>query len=409
MLVARLPALLRRRTARLPTKSSRCFASLADRLQRPGAQVHAFVSRSRDPYVNLSIEHYLLQKSAHDSVVLFLYTNRPCVVIGRNQNPWLEVSLGLLRGGAVDLVRRRSGGGTVFHDEGNLNWSVISPPAAFTRDKHAEMVVRALRRLGVERARVNERHDIVLDQGARSAAVVAADDTHRTPFTTDARRALKVSGSAYKLVRGRALHHGTCLLSSPNLAIIPQYLRSPAKPYIKAFGVESVSSPVSNIGIATEAFVSAVQHEFSRMYGVPSGGAAAMELGDEQLQLPELRKGCDEMKTLEWTYLQTPKFSFSVPAQAQVPDAAPSALPAGLPPSTNVTLSVHGGAIHEASVTLGPASRAPTAAQSVLHGLKLHEIGDWRPLLQEISGRNDPHADIVADWLCKTLPSPQRQ
>ncbi|OMP83249.1 putative lipoate-protein ligase A [Diplodia seriata] len=327
MLVARLPALLRRRTARLPTKSSRCFGSLADRLQRPGAQVHAFVSRSRDPYVNLSIEHYLLQKSAHDSVVLFLYTN------------W--VSLGLLRGGAVDLVRRRSGGGTVFHDEGNLNWSVISPPAAFTRDKHAEMVVRALRRLGVERARVNERHDIVLDQGARSAAAVAADDTHRTPFTTDARRALKVSGSAYKLVRGRALHHGTCLLSSPNLAIIPQYLRSPAKPYIKAFGVESVSSPVSNIGIETEAFVSAVQHEFSRMYGVPSGGAAAMELGDEQLQLPELRKGCDEMKTLDWTYLQTPKFSFSVPAQAQVPDAVPSALPAGLPPSVRFPIRNH--------------------------------------------------------------------
>ncbi|OJD36141.1 lipoyltransferase and lipoate-protein ligase [Diplodia corticola] len=406
-----LPAIPRRCAALLPARSSRCFGSLADRLQRPGARVHAFVSRSRDPYVNLSIEHYLLQKSAHDSVVLFLYANRPCIVVGRNQNPWLEVNLGLLRGGAVELVRRRSGGGAVFHDEGNLNWSVISPPAAFTRDKHAEMVVRALRRLGIERARVNERHDIVLDQGERAAAV-AADDTHRTPFTTDAAagpRPLKVSGSAYKLVRGRALHHGTCLLSSPNLAIIPQYLRSPAKPYIKGFGVESVSSPVSNIGIAHEPFVSAVHDEFSAMYGVPSVGPAAIELGDEQLQLPELRQGCDEMKTLDWTYLQTPKFTFSVPAQDQVPDAAPSARPAGLPPSTNVILSVHGGAIHEASVTLGLTSRASTAAQSVLHGLKLHEIGDWRPLLQEISGKNDAHVNIVADWLGKTLPSPQSQ
>lgn len=352
MLVARLPV-LRRSAARLPTKPTRCFGSLADQLQRPGAQVHAFVSRSRDPYVNLSIEHYLLQKSAHDSVVLFLYTNRPCIVIGRNQNPWLEVNLGLLRGGAVDLVRRRSGGGTVFHDEGNVNWSVISPPAHFTRDKHAEMVVRALRQLGVERARVNERHDLVLDQGPRSANPVADDNTHRTPFTTDdpaGPRPLKVSGSAYKLVRGRALHHGTCLLASPNLAIIPQYLRSPAKPYIKALGVESVSSPVSNIGIANQDFVRIVQHEFSRMYGIPSAGPRAIELGEQQLELPELRKGCEEMKvrfsdstyacpvltpaqTLDWTYLQTPKFTFSVPAQIQVPDAAPSALPAGLPPS----------------------------------------------------------------------------
>ncbi|EOD45290.1 putative aspartic-type endopeptidase protein [Neofusicoccum parvum UCRNP2] len=299
---------------------------------RPAAKLHAFVSRSRDPLVNLSIEHYLLQKSAPDSVVLFLYTNRPCIVIGRNQNPWLEVNLALLRRGQVDLVRRRSGGGTVFHDEGNVNWTVISPPATFTRDKHAEMVVHALRQLAVERARVNERHDIVLDQGSRASAALQAD-THRTPFTVDdpaGPRPLKVSGSAYKLVRGRALHHGTCLLCSPNLTIIPQYLRSPAKPFIKAHGVESVSSPVANIGIDTSAFIQAVQREFARMYG----SASAMEVGDEQLRLPELRKGYDEMRTLDWTYLQTPKFTFSVPAADPVPQEN-TALPAGFSPSAS--------------------------------------------------------------------------
>lgn len=299
MLSACLPAQLRRSHGWLSTRpAARCFGSLADTLQRPGSKVLAFVSRSRDPVVNLSIEHYLLQKSAHDSTILFLYTNGPCIIIGRNQNPWLEVNLGLLGQGAVGLVRRRSGGGTVFHDEGNVNWSVISPPAHFTRDKHAEMVVRALRSLGVERARVNERHDIVLDQGPPTTTAPAAD-THRTAFTVDdpaGPRPLKVSGSAYKLVRGRALHHGTCLLSSPNLNAISHYLHSPAKPFIKAYGVESVSSPVANIGIPNHDFVRAVQREFAYMYGSSSAGPAAIEVGDEQLHVPELRKGYDEMK-----------------------------------------------------------------------------------------------------------------
>lgn len=180
------------------------------------------------------------------------------MIIGRNQNPWLEVNLPLLNAardrpeteppglGAVDLVRRRSGGGTVFHDEGNVNWTVICPKDNFTRDKHAEMVVRALRSCGIARARVNQRHDIVLDQGERNADS-DPQDQHVTPYTNineGAPTPLKVSGSAYKITgKHRALHHATCLLSSPNLNVIPDYLHSPARPYIKeARGVQSKSN-----------------------------------------------------------------------------------------------------------------------------------------------------------------------
>lgn len=114
-----------------------------------GSASLVFRSSSTNPYHNLSIEDYLLRNSDHSSRILFLYTNRPSVVIGRNQNPWLECNLqqfrkGLPRGKAnkerhveglkdrnarapIDLVRRRSGGGTVFHDLGNLNYSVIVP------------------------------------------------------------------------------------------------------------------------------------------------------------------------------------------------------------------------------------------------------------------------------------------
>jgi lipoate---protein ligase len=278
-------------------------------------RVQSYISTSRNPFLNLSIEHFLLENSSPESTILLLYTNRPSVVIGRNQNPWLEVNLGILNTitsenalkisaaqtrrlasvGKVDLVRRRSGGGTVFHDEGNVNWSIICPPTDFTRDKHAEMVVKGLRRLGVKRARVNERHDIVLDQGARRE-VKHENNMHVTEFMTDdnGRPPLKVAGSAYKITRRRALHHGTCLLNSPNLDIIPYYLDSPGRPFIKARGVDSVRSPVGNVSIESSEFEIAVRQEFSNMYG--NGSEVGFQaIGDEALSIPAIQKGYDEL------------------------------------------------------------------------------------------------------------------
>ncbi|PQE09243.1 hypothetical protein CJF32_00010677 [Rutstroemia sp. NJR-2017a WRK4] len=218
-------------------------------------------------------------KTAAESTVLFLYTNRPCIVIGRNQNPWLEVNLGLLREspiGNIALVRRRSGGGTVFHDEGNVNYSVICPTAQFDRNKHADMVVGALHKLGVKQAIVNERHDIILRP--------ETEDEETTPF--------KVSGSAYKLTRLRSLHHGTCLLSSPNIRTISQYLKSPAKPFIKARGVDSVSSPVANVNVPNGAFEDAVVSEFADLY---DDSQTPIILTDNVKDVPDIARGIHEL------------------------------------------------------------------------------------------------------------------
>lgn len=241
----------------------------------PSNKTQLYLSRTTDPYLNLSIEHFLLQRTPADSTVLFLYTNRPCIVIGRNQNPWLEVNLGLLKQAAdIALVRRRSGGGTVFHDEGNVNYSVICATDVFNRDKHAEMVVRALQNLGVGQAKVNCRHDIVLEPAE------------------EGQKPLKISGSAYKLTRMRSLHHGTCLLSSPNIGTISNYLRSPAKPYIKARGVDSVSSPIANANISNDSFEQAVVSEFRKLYGLD----AAAEVHDNLRSVPEIAKGLAELQ-----------------------------------------------------------------------------------------------------------------
>ena len=300
-----------RRSALYPRGISHSFRSGTQRWSSGSAldkigleEIQSYVSTSQDPYLNLSLEQHLLQHSAVDSAVLFIYVNRPSVIIGRNQNPWLEVNLGLLdrnltaasstSSDVVDLVRRRSGGGTVFHDEGNVNWSVVCPSAHFTRDKHVEMVVRALRNCGVDRARVNERHDVVLDQGNWTASA-ASNDTRSTPYADLRSTPLKVSGSAYKLTKNRALHHGTCLLSSPNLALIPRYLQSPAKPYINARGVESVSSPVTNISLDKAEFIGAVQEQFRALYS--GGNSLQPRTVDADLEdIKSVREGCAELK-----------------------------------------------------------------------------------------------------------------
>lgn len=237
-------------------------ATFREAATKPTSKYQIYFSRLSDPYVNLSIEHFLLQKTPPHSTVLFMYVNSPCVVIGRNQNPWLETDLKLMRDTRVigrlnhrkghenvQLVRRRSGGGTVFHDYGNVNYSVICPTPDFSRDKHAQMVARVLRRDN-PRARVNERHDIVLDQGSLQ------EDGQPNPASMHCKKLhhedislppLKVSGSAYKLTRQRSLHHGTCLLASSNIDVISNYLRSPARPFLKARGVDSVRSPIGNV------------------------------------------------------------------------------------------------------------------------------------------------------------------
>lgn len=300
-------------SVRSPSACPRRLLSTAS-VSHGSNKTQVYLLRSRNPFVNLSVEHFLLQRSPPESAVLLLYINRPCVVVGRNQNPWLEVNLSRLaqtwhsgwkgHDGRSLLVRRRSGGGTVFHDEGNVNFSVICPPASFDRNRHAEMVVRALKKLGRPGARVNNRHDIVIDRSSADADAAT----------------FKVSGSAYKLTRLRALHHGTCLLRSRNLGAISDLLRSPAEPFIKARGVESVRSPVQNVDMDNAAFEDAVVRAFEAMYG-PADVRA--EVGDEALQLDEVRHGCAELQSTSWIYGQTPRFIFSTHPNHEDPRRRP--------------------------------------------------------------------------------------
>ena len=284
----------------------------------------------------------------------------------------------------------------MFHDEGNVNWTIICPSSHFTRDKHVEMVVRALRNCGIERARVNERHDVVLDQGER-VGESDPSDTHATPYTilTDGgSRSLKVSGSAYKLTRNRALHHGTCLLSSPNLQIIPHYLHSPAKPYIQARGVESVSSPVGNILLSNDEFSSAVREQFTKLYG-KTKNSDTNEVGSQLRDVDEIKKGYDELKSLDWKYLQTPQFSLSSAADETI--------------NVDMELTVRHGAVTGGHVSAREFNSSAVAKYELNDGVlgqKLHELRSWdttlNSSLQTLDARDK---SSLFSWLQRMLPA----
>lgn len=123
-----------------------------------------FISQSTDIFTNLALEDWFYKnydfKNHH---ILFLWRNNPCVVIGRHQNPWIEHNSQLAEKRGIVLARRNSGGGTVYHDIGNLNLSFFTPRERYNRKYNLEIITRALyREWGIE-AEVNKREDIVVE------------------------------------------------------------------------------------------------------------------------------------------------------------------------------------------------------------------------------------------------------
>ncbi|MCJ1246028.1 Biotin/lipoate A/B protein ligase [Trapelia coarctata] len=430
--------------SRSVSSNPQSFAELAS---RPSSKYQIYTSQSDSPFLNLSIEHFLLRKTPANSTLLFFYVNRPCVVIGRNQNPWLEADLKLLAaepasllnpggggptplaaGSTVDIVRRRSGGGAVFHDAGNINYCVICPTEDFTRDKHVEMVVEALRRDN-PRARVNERHDIVLDQGAYDPERPEPDtgDMHATRYQGNGELPpLKVSGSAYKLTRTRSLHHGTCLLNSPNLKAISRYLKSPGRHVIKARGVDSVRSPVGNVyeGFQPDAssrFQAHVLEAFASRYGLGDdcmsafqkakaraemqhgGGWVCGSLDDSIASLPEIQAGMGELQSPDWIYGQTPQFTLS--SHPVMDDERPiPSLPSYFPSSARVFLRVRSGVVESDEISIGGEREVPNnetrgSALDILRGIKVHEVADFFPLLREKSNFGGRGLAAISSWL----------
>lgn len=172
-----------------------------------------------DPWKNLAWEEYLSKTCSDGEAVLFLWQNESSVIIGRNQNAWSECRLDAMKKDSVPLARRSTGGGAVYHDLGNLNFTFILPRERYSMKRQLNIILKSLASLGVK-----------------------AEFTGRNDLTIDGR---KFSGNAYLLNRDIGLHHGTLLVDS-DMEILPKYLKVD-KEKLKSKGVKSVASRVINL------------------------------------------------------------------------------------------------------------------------------------------------------------------
>ncbi|KAI0329528.1 Lipoyltransferase and lipoate-protein ligase [Cubamyces sp. BRFM 1775] len=264
---------------------SRCYTSGPGTLT-PKHSI--YVSESTDPYFNLTFEDWLFRHKSPDEPALLLYRDSPCVVIGRNQNPWKEVNLRASRRTGIPFIRRHSGGGTVYHDLGNTNFSIHLPRASFDRHATAQVVLKAVRSMGVD-ANVNDRNDICVGKE-------------------------KICCSAYKIVKDRAYHHGTMLIST-RLDTLGELLRS-GKDTMETRGVASVRSPVCNLqqydaGVSHEKFLEAVINAYRQEYGVREEPHIVHD-ADGYCEIPYIREGMEVLKTWDWAFGQTPEFTYKI-------------------------------------------------------------------------------------------------
>lgn len=182
-------------------------------------KIRIYESHCTDPHYNLAVEKQLLDRVQENECILYLWQNQNTVVIGRNQNPWVECRISLLESEGASLARRLSGGGAVFHDLGNLNFTFLTTSENYDLEKQLSVIQTACRTAGIP-TELSGRNDILAD-------------------------GKKFSGNAFYHSRGKAYHHGTLLVDA-DMDKLSRYL-SPSKAKLEAKGVSSVRSRVTNL------------------------------------------------------------------------------------------------------------------------------------------------------------------
>jgi lipoyltransferase 1 len=266
-------------------------------LKDPVRQV--FISQSNDVFTNLALEDWLYKNHDFDHKhLLLLWRNDPCVVIGRHQNPWTESNVPFLREKCINLARRNSGGGTVYHDLGNLNCTFFTRRSRYDRKRNLNIICNAIREATALNVAVNDREDIILDE------------KH------------KISGTAAKLGKNSAYHHCTVLVDV-NECVLHDALSSKAEG-IESRATQSVRVPVKNLAMVSpnlnvSLLQEAVGWQFLRtnVLGEDEGFEAASNQRGFQMIRPDNDwfPGLDQLRqdfySHQWIFGKTPKFKVS--------------------------------------------------------------------------------------------------
>ncbi len=243
-------------------------------------RIRLIYAKGTDPYRNLALERYLVENVEDDTVILYLWQNAHTVVIGRNQNPWKECKVNKLEEDGGHLTRRLSGGGAVYHDLGNLNFTFIVSEEEYSIPKQLSVVQKACEYLGLK-AEVSGRNDVLID-------------------------GRKFSGNAFYKSNGKAYHHGT-LLVDVNTQALAKYL-TPSKAKLEAKGVDSVRARVINLieltpDLTIDHLRDCMARAFEETYGMKA------EVFD--VESPLLDEYEAHMRSFEWLFGKTAKFGFT--------------------------------------------------------------------------------------------------
>jgi lipoate-protein ligase A len=246
-------------------------------------KIRVLHSSTTNPWFNLAIEDWIFRHLDPTTHVLYLWRNAPTVVIGQNQNPWAECRLDKMEEDNIYLARRQSGGGAVFHDLGNTNFTFLSSKANYQQTINFDIIIKALKNLGIN-AELSGRNDLTVGDK-------------------------KISGSAFKHTSKLSFHHGTLLVDA-DLTQLANYL-NPHPLKLEAKGIKSVRSRVANLRefnaeINHDLLCDTISKAFCEHY--------QMTVEPELLDIDTLKKietldiYYQKMSDSDWRYGKTPEF-----------------------------------------------------------------------------------------------------
>jgi lipoate-protein ligase A len=242
-------------------------------------------NNSTDPYFNLAAEEYLLRNFKENCFML--WRNKPSIIVGKHQNTLAEINYEYVKENNIDVIRRLSGGGTVFHDLGNLNFTFIQNVNANENlvdfKKYIKPIVAVLNQLGIN-AKHEGRNDIMID-------------------------GKKVSGNAEHVFKRRVLHHGTLLFSSVISDLSKALKVNPLKYQDK--GVKSVKSRVTNISEYLQENISVLEFQDKILNYIKESEPNIENYIFSKADMDRINKLVeDKYATWDWNYGYSPKYSF---------------------------------------------------------------------------------------------------
>ncbi len=236
------------------------------------------------PYRNLAMEEYMTSHEEKGECILFLWQNRHTVVIGKNQNCWKECKVSELESDGGYLVRRLSGGGAVYHDLGNLNFTFMVKRPDYDVDRQLQVIITALGLLGIH-----------------------SEKTGRNDVTADGR---KFSGNAFYRSGDCCYHHGTLLLDVDK-GQMSRFLNV-SREKLASKSVASVKSRVVNLkelrpDLTVELMKETLVKAFSQVYGLP-----ARRMDESELPQDEIQGLTDRFQSWDWKYGRKIPFDYQL-------------------------------------------------------------------------------------------------